>query len=93
MRLKQTIYLVLFVCCLIIGLHQSWYHGFVNSYWLFMLAIVFVGLFRLDVSKRGIPKVDAFVQSQQQSNKSTSQGQSTKSTTKGNAKNNPKRSK
>lgn len=61
MYLKQTILLALAICSLIIGIHQTMTVGFLASYWLFMLTIGLLTWFRMDVSKRGIPKVQEYM--------------------------------
>ncbi|MFC6996601.1 hypothetical protein [Rufibacter roseus] len=48
MSLKQTIYLALAVVALVIGIHRSTIDGIVASYWIFMLAVIFLMLFRMN---------------------------------------------
>lgn len=47
MTLKQTIYLALAVVALVIGIHRSMVDGMVASYWILMLAVIFLMLFRM----------------------------------------------
>ncbi|MFB9862967.1 hypothetical protein [Rufibacter immobilis] len=51
MTLKQTIYMALAVVCLVIGVHQSIVAGLIGSYWIFMLSVIFLMLFRMDKAK------------------------------------------
>jgi hypothetical protein len=46
MRLSETIFFSLAVATFIIGVHQSFFIGVVESYWLFMLAAIFLLTFR-----------------------------------------------
>ncbi|MBA9075993.1 MULTISPECIES: hypothetical protein [Rufibacter] len=48
MNLKQTIYIALAVVTLVIGIHQSMVNGILHSYWILMLSVIFVMLFRLE---------------------------------------------
>ncbi|MBC3539534.1 hypothetical protein ACFSC6_18585 [Rufibacter sediminis] len=51
MTLKQTIYMALAVAFLVIGVHQSIVNGVVESYWIIMLSIIFLMLFRMNKAK------------------------------------------
>jgi general stress protein CsbA len=51
MNLKQTIYLALAVVCLVIGIHQSIVTGILESYWILMLSVIFLLLFRMYKAK------------------------------------------
>lgn len=69
MRLIQTVYIVLTICSLLIGIHQSWLWGLASSYWIFMFMAVFLFLFRMDVNKHGIAMVDEYIQKQKAAGK------------------------
>ena len=51
MTLKQTIYLALAVVALVIGTHRATQDGIVESYWIFMIAMIFLFLFRMNKGK------------------------------------------
>ncbi|GAB2543681.1 hypothetical protein [Rufibacter soli] len=51
MTLKQTIYMALAVVCLVIGIHQAMVTGILESYWIFMLSVIFLMLFRMNKPK------------------------------------------
>lgn len=51
MNLIQTILLSLNVGVLIIGFHQTYLHGFIQSYWIFMVVIILYSIFRLVKAK------------------------------------------
>ena len=51
MTLKQTIYMALAVVFLVIGIHQSMVAGILASYWIFMLSVIFLMLFRMNKPK------------------------------------------
>ncbi|WP_207433744.1 hypothetical protein [Sabulibacter ruber] len=51
MNLKQTIYMALAVAFLVIGVHQSIVAGVMESYWIFMLSVIFLMLFRMNRAK------------------------------------------
>jgi amino acid permease len=46
MNLKETVSIALAVSFFMIGIHQSSVNGIVSSYWIFMIALAFVLLFR-----------------------------------------------
>lgn len=52
MKLKETIFLSLAVVAFIIGTHRAITEGIALNYWLFMLAIIFLMLFRHENHKR-----------------------------------------
>ena len=51
MNLVQTIYLTLAAVFMVIGIHQSFYYGIGPSYWIFMVSISFLFLFRFNRAK------------------------------------------
>ena len=51
MNLAQTIYLTLAAVASVIGIHQSIYYGIGPSYWIFMVSIIFLMLFRYNRAK------------------------------------------
>ena len=51
MSLKQTIYIALFVVCMVIGVHRVTVDGLVASYWIFMVGVIFLMLFRMNKRK------------------------------------------
>jgi hypothetical protein len=44
--MKRAVVLTLSIFCLIIGIHQSFYNGIANSYWIFMFAVCFLFLLK-----------------------------------------------
>ncbi|QHL88191.1 hypothetical protein GU926_12420 [Nibribacter ruber] len=51
MTLKQTIYLALATAALVIGIHRATQDGILESYWIFMVAVIFLFLFRMNKGK------------------------------------------
>lgn len=51
MKLFRTILLSLVVFLFGVGVHQTMLNGFLNSYWIFMLVIIFLGALGLLRSK------------------------------------------
>ncbi|WP_192822531.1 hypothetical protein [Rufibacter sp. LB8] len=51
MSLKQTIYMALMVVTLVIGIHRSTIDGILPNYWIFMLSVIFLMLFRMSKGK------------------------------------------
>ncbi|WP_157600616.1 hypothetical protein [Rufibacter sp. DG15C] len=51
MTIKQTIYLALSVVAIVIGIHRATQDGIVESYWIFMIAMIFLFLFRMNKGK------------------------------------------
>lgn len=49
MKLSAIILLSLSVVCFIVGVHQSFFYGISNSYWLFMFTVGFLMWFKLKV--------------------------------------------
>jgi hypothetical protein len=47
MKLSETILLSIVVFLFVIGVHQTFINGFINSYWIFMLNIIFLSILRL----------------------------------------------
>jgi hypothetical protein len=59
MKLKETVYISLAAVAVIIGIHRSMMEdsvsaGVLYNYWLFMLGIIFLLLFRQEAQKRKI---------------------------------------
>ncbi|MFT5917829.1 MAG: Ca2+/Na+ antiporter [Flammeovirgaceae bacterium] len=44
--MKRVLVLMLSILFLIIGIHQSFYHGIANSYWIFMFSVCFLFLLK-----------------------------------------------
>ncbi|HEX8547973.1 MAG TPA: hypothetical protein VF691_13515 [Cytophagaceae bacterium] len=53
MNSTQTLYFAVTFALLIIGVHQTYLHGFLNSYWIFMLVIIIMGIFQYNKNKKG----------------------------------------
>ncbi|MFK7901130.1 MAG: hypothetical protein AB8B61_10285 [Cyclobacteriaceae bacterium] len=53
MKLTDTILLASCVGFFIIGSHQTMQHGFFASYWIFMLVIGLLGIYKLRKKNRG----------------------------------------
>jgi len=51
MSLKRTIYLALVVACVLIGINRTTIDGLVASYWIFMVGVIFLMLFRMNKGK------------------------------------------
>ena len=47
MKLAETIFLSLAVAFFIIGVHQTFFVGIIESYWLFMLSVAMLLLYRM----------------------------------------------
>lgn len=58
MKLSESIFLSLAVATFIIGVHQSFFFGVLESYWLFMLSASFLLAFRFTKTK-GLNQPDA----------------------------------
>ena len=52
MKLYETILFALTLALLVIGLHQTAVNGFVNSYWIFMLMIIMMIIYRIRKNKQ-----------------------------------------
>lgn len=59
MKLGETILLSFTICLMVVGIHQSFTHGFANSYFIFMLMISTLALYQMQKNKR-IEKEHAF---------------------------------
>ncbi len=51
MSLKRTIYIALFAVCMVIGVHRVTVDGLLASYWIFMVGVIFLMLFRMNKDK------------------------------------------
>jgi hypothetical protein len=50
MKIPAIILLSLAVVCFIIGIHQSFFYGISNSYWLFMFMVGFLMWYKLRIN-------------------------------------------
>jgi hypothetical protein len=51
MKIPSIILLSLAVVCFIIGIHQSFFYGISNSYWLFMFTVGFLMWYKLTLGE------------------------------------------
>jgi len=53
MNSTQTLYFAVTFALLIIGIHQTYLNGFLNSYWIFMLVIIIMGVYQYNKNRKG----------------------------------------